>query len=79
MKMIVGGLYNWQYQKERLVYLGKDGAWYQFDLVEKPLTVWCEVLEEDLQLMEESSPEFEECSNDVFAVFGGFTQVPMEH
>lgn len=46
--------YNWIGQKERLVYLGKEGVWHQFALVEEPWKVWCEVLEQDLNMLEES-------------------------
>lgn len=54
MKMIVGGKYNWIGQKERLVYLGKEGPWNQFAKVESPDDIWCEVIDRDLLLMEET-------------------------
>lgn len=50
--MKVGGKYNWKNQSERLVYLGKQGAWHQFALTSKQNTVWCEVLDEDLHMLE---------------------------
>lgn len=50
----VGGKYNWKNQRERLVYLGKNGVWHQFALIEKPYEVWCEVLSEDLRRLEET-------------------------
>ena len=50
----IGKFYNWKNQPERLVYLGRAGAWHQFALVEKPDVVWCEVLSEDLRMLEES-------------------------
>lgn len=50
----VGGKYNWKNQRERLVYLGKNGVWHQFALIEKPYEVWCEVLSEDLRMLEET-------------------------
>ena len=46
--MKIGDKYRWRYQIERLIYLGKQGNWHQFALVEHPDTVWCEVLERDL-------------------------------
>lgn len=48
--LIIGEKYNWEDQEERLVYIGQKGSWYQFALVEKPFTVWCEVLEDSLEL-----------------------------
>ena len=58
--MIIGGKYNWQYQSERLVYLGRKyytgdrRAWYQFAKVESPDVVWSEVLDSELQMIEET-------------------------
>lgn len=54
--MVVGGRYNWKNQPERLVYLGYNwsgnGYWHQFEKVDEPGTVWCEVLSSDLQYFE---------------------------
>lgn len=44
----VGRRYNWKYQPERLVYLGKVGYWHQFAKVGDPSKVWCEVTDLDL-------------------------------
>ena len=52
MDMIVGNKYNWKCSPEKLVYLGKVGAWHQFALIEKPNDVWCEVLDRDLHMLE---------------------------
>jgi hypothetical protein len=49
-----GGRYNWKYQSERLVYVGKKGAWHQFEKVGEPGSVWCEVVSEDLHMIEET-------------------------
>lgn len=55
-----GGKYNWKGQPERLIYLGtarypRDKyPWYQFAKVTEPCSVWCEVLEYDLQHFEET-------------------------
>ena len=58
MKMIVGNKYKWKCSHEILTYLGynwsSNGFWYQFALVEKPEEVWCEVLESDLHMLEET-------------------------
>ena len=57
--MKVGGKYNWRVQPERLVYLGRNwsgnGYWHQFAKVDAPSVVWCEVLDEDLRLLEETA------------------------
>ena len=52
--MRVGDKYNWVNQPERLVYLGKEGPWHQFAKVESPEIVWCEVLDSDLRMLEET-------------------------
>ena len=51
---IVGGKYNWIGQPERLVYLGRQGSWYQYAKVESPTEVWCEVQTYDLHRLESS-------------------------
>jgi hypothetical protein len=56
----VGGRYNWQHQEERLAFMGTQTypgdrrTWYQFEKVDEPGVVWCEVLESDLPLFEET-------------------------
>lgn len=55
MKLVIGGKYNWKTQPERLVYLGKEGLWNQFAKIEYPEGVWCEVLDEDLHMLEETN------------------------
>lgn len=52
--MIVGGKYNWIHQKERLIYIGKAGSWNQFEKEDERGVVWCEVLDSDLNLLEET-------------------------
>ena len=58
LPFVVGGKYNWKYQKERLVYLGYNlsgnGYWHQFAKVESPSKVWCEVKDTELKLFEET-------------------------
>ena len=57
-EMIIGGKYNWKHQPERLVYLGRNwsgnGYWHQFAKVQSPEVVWCEVLDSDLCMIEET-------------------------
>lgn len=59
----INGKYNWKNQSERLVFLGTQRhtgdprTWFQFALVEEPNTVWCEVLESDLEYFEETTGE----------------------
>lgn len=52
--MIIGGKYNWIGQAERLVYLGKKRGWHQFAKVDTPNMVWCEVVDRDLHMIEET-------------------------
>lgn len=56
----IGGKYNWKGQPERLAYLGRNwsgnGYWHQFEKVDEPGTVWCEVLDGDLSSFEETAP-----------------------
>lgn len=54
--MEIGKKYNWVHQSERLTYIGKLGCWHQFELVDAPGKVWCEVLDEDLRMVEETKP-----------------------
>ena len=49
-----GDKYNWKQRHERLTYLGKQGLWHQFALVDRPNKVWCEVLDSELHLMEKT-------------------------
>lgn len=53
-EFIIGNKYNWKNQTERLVFLGVEGAWYQFALVQHPDVIWCEVLSSDLHNIESS-------------------------
>lgn len=57
-EMKIGGKYNWKGQPERLVYMGHNysgnGYWHQFARVESPEIVWCEVLDSDLHMIEET-------------------------
>ena len=54
-----GGKYNWRDQPERLVYLGNNwsgnGNWHQFALVSSPKDIWCECLDSDLRMIEETN------------------------
>ena len=49
----LGKKYKWKGKPEVMVYVGKDGIWYQFELVDEPGEVWCETLEEFLEVLEE--------------------------
>lgn len=54
--MVKGEQYNWKHDKQtKLVYLGKDGNWNQFAKIETPDVVWCEVLDNDLRMLEKSN------------------------
>jgi len=56
--MEIGGRYNWKNQPERLVFIGRNwsgnGYWNQFEKVDAPGKVWCEVLDSDLQMIEKT-------------------------
>ena len=49
----LGKKYKWKSQPEVMVYIGKEGIWYQFELVGEPGEVWCETLEEFMEYLEE--------------------------
>ena len=61
MQLIIGNRYNWKNQPERLVYMGmcepRNGRWHQFAKVESPEVVWCEVLPNDLHMLEETQDQ----------------------
>ena len=53
--MKIGHGYNWKHAPhDKLIYLGKKGAWHQFRKIGDPREVWCEVLDEDLTMLEET-------------------------
>lgn len=66
--MNIGGNYNWKGQHERLVYLGNNwsgnGYWHQFAKVESPDVVWCEVLDSDFHMIEETKAHNAEVKGD---------------
>lgn len=58
-KLRIGALYNWINQPERLVYVGRhpnpgQHRWHQFEKVDAPGVIWCEVPDSDLHMLEES-------------------------
>lgn len=60
-QLVVGGKYNWKNQPDRLVYVGlcepRNGRWHQFAKVDEPSVVWCEVLDSELHMLEETQSE----------------------
>lgn len=52
---------NWKNQPERLIYMGKKGSWHQFARIGSQNSdsnpVWCEVLDADLHMLEETKDE----------------------
>ena len=54
-KLQRGGAYNWKSQPDRLIYLRKSGCWHQFKKIGDHRPVWCEVLDEDLHMLEETT------------------------
>jgi hypothetical protein len=55
-EMKVGDRYNWRNQPERLIYVGKKGVWNQFEKVDEPGEIWCEVLDADMYMLERTQP-----------------------
>ncbi len=55
-----GGRYNWKGQPDRLIYLGRNwsgnGYWHQFEKIGDERPVWCEVVDTDLHMLEETVP-----------------------
>ena len=60
-EMVIGGMYNWKNQPEKLIYIGQQRygqdrrSWYQFAKVERPELVGSEVLETELHMIEETA------------------------
>lgn len=54
--MVIGKTYKFKYSPEILVYIGKNwsgnGYWHQFEKVDNRGTVWCELLDRDLAMIE---------------------------
>ncbi len=51
--LLYGGEYNFKNQAERLKYVGKHKGWYQFERIGEQ-GVWCEILHEDLHMIEKT-------------------------
>jgi hypothetical protein len=60
VEFIKGHRYNWIGQSERLEFAGTTRygndprVWYQFEKIDQPGEVWCEVLASDLSSFEET-------------------------
>ncbi len=71
--MKIGNKYNWKHSPEKLVYLGNNwsgnGYWHQFAKVETPELVWCEVLDADLRMIEDTVEKY--IPETKFSVDGG--------
>jgi len=59
--MKCGGRYNWRNQPDRLIYLRKFGIWHQFKKIGDTREVWCEVLDDDLRMLEETAEDLRNC------------------
>lgn len=51
--MVIGKTYKFKCSPELLIYVGKKGYWHQFDKADNRGTVWCELLDADLGMIEE--------------------------
>ena len=49
ISLVAGNTYKWKHEPQNLIYIGKKNGWHQFTLND---SVWCEVLDSDLFLME---------------------------
>lgn len=53
-QMKVGSKYKWKHSPQnQLIYLGKRGLWHQFKKIDDPREVWCEVVDDELDMIEE--------------------------
>lgn len=61
LELRINDRYHFRGQSERLIYLGNNfsgnGYWHQFALIEKPSVVWCELLDSDLEMLEETNEQ----------------------
>jgi len=61
--LTVGDRCNWKNQDEKLAFMGSrfypgdQRRWYQFEKVDEPGKVWCEILESDLYMLEKTKDE----------------------
>lgn len=57
--MTIGKMYRFKCSPELLIYIGRNfsgnGFWHQFEKADQRGTVWCELLDLDLQMIEEVS------------------------
>lgn len=58
-ELVIGGRYNFVHQKERIAYIGACGRWHQFAKIDSDgnycdFLVWCEILDSDLSMIEET-------------------------
>ena len=61
--MTIGLPYNFIGHSERLIYIGNNwsgnGYWHQFEKVDEPDVVWCEILNTELHLIERTYSDTE--------------------
>jgi len=60
VSMRIGKTYKWKHSPETLEYRGRNwsgnGFWHQFEKVDEPGKIWCEVLDDELHMIEEAKP-----------------------
>ena len=54
MTLAVSETYQFKGGQEKIVYVGKQGNWHQFELEGKASVIWCELLDSDLHLIEKA-------------------------
>lgn len=52
-----GGVYRWTGKAKLMVYVSQDGVWHQFASLNGYGKICCELLDDDLQMLEEVSHE----------------------
>ncbi len=54
MALTIGEIYQFKGGREKIIYVGKQGNWHQFELNGEAGVIWCELLDSDLHLIEKA-------------------------
>ena len=78
MNLITGNKYKWKHGTEALIYTGaiQDGfkiTWHQFAKEETPENTWCEVRDQDLNLLVEWAPKLTKQQAIIISAYTGIT------
>ena len=61
----IGKKYKFIHDPSILAYIGKYGAWHQFELVSEAGVVWAEILDSDLHMIERVVNDHSEVASNV--------------